>query len=474
VSDIIKTEVEIMDEFLKDIYTSVFKEWVKHYDYHNMKMQYDENTVFIQTKYSESEIRFNNLNIIELQVTNTLNNENEFYLHFQMKTLKHALDLFNEMISVIKNLIHKPKLKILLSCSSGLTTSYFAENLNEASHVLHLDYHFDAIGYSQLNNKANDYDMILLAPQIAYEHAHVQELYANKVVLKIPSSVFAKYNCGEMLSIIRNTQEIKKKTENKPLVLKEIVREHDEILTLILIRNSARVHVGYRLFGKNNEILEDNEIIKNNITLEDIFDVIDTILLTHHHIEVIGIATPGIINDGIVDKTCIHGLDLMNMSEEFQKKYKQKLVLCNDVNSFAVGYHACQSKYHNISVLFQPVSAYSGVGHIINDELLVGRCSLAGEIQYQPLELSKSKLELNKTVEGTYELISQTIISMISMVGPELIVVASSLLSSVERLRNIIKQTIPEKYIPDIVQMDYVQDYSFIGNLILCIRELYS
>lgn len=462
-----------MDNFLSDINTIVFKEWLKYYNYVDMKMTYDENNIYIKTKYSESEIRFNEMNIIELQVTNILNNENEFYLHFQMKTMKHALDLFYEMIDVIKHLIHKPKTKILLSCSGGLTTSFFADSLNEASHVLHVDYHFDATAYSSIDSVASEYDIILLAPQIAYEHAHIQERYSHKIVMKIPSPVFAKYDCGAMLRIISKTIETKTNEKSKAIILQEINKEHGEILTLSLIRNSARVHLGYRLFGRNNEILEDSEIVKNIITLEDIFDVIDINMLTHHHIDAVGIATPGIINDGRVETTFIGGLENMDLENEFKKRYRQKLVLCNDVNSIAVGYHACQIKYHNISVLFQPISAYSGAGHIVNDQLLVGKNSLAGEIQYQPLNLSNSKLELNKTAEGTLELVSQTLISMISMMGPELIVVASQLLPSVEKLKEAIMRTLPEKYIPDIVKIDYLQDYSFIGNFILCIRELY-
>ena len=52
-----------------------------------------------------------------------------------MKTMKHAIELFHEMIESILQLVEKPKVRILLSCSGGLTTSYFASKLNEASEL---------------------------------------------------------------------------------------------------------------------------------------------------------------------------------------------------------------------------------------------------------------------------------------------------------------------------------------------------
>ena len=64
-----------------------------------------------------------------------------------MKTMKHATELFNEMMNNILQLVEKPKIKILLSCSGGLTTSYFASKLNEAAQLL--DYHY-AVSYTHL------------------------------------------------------------------------------------------------------------------------------------------------------------------------------------------------------------------------------------------------------------------------------------------------------------------------------------
>ena len=98
---------------------------------------------------------------------------------------------------------------------------------------------------------------------------------------------------------------------------------------------------------------------------------------------------------------------------------------------------------------------------------------MAGESQFLDLNLSDDRLELNKTVEGTVELLSKQVAAIIGMLSPELIVVASQMLPRVTDLREALKQMMPEEYIPPIVRLYYLQDYSFIGCLITCIRKLY-
>ena len=465
-----------MDDFYEEVNFEFFWKYITYYHYHhNMKVTFQDHMISIETQYSHSEIRKCDYQIFEFQVKNTYTAQIEFYLHFQMKNMRHALDLFKEMMNIIETLVHKPKTKVLLACSGGLTTGYFAMSLNETVKTLHKDYIFQAVSLDQLEKEANDYDVILLAPQVSYHHATVQERFPSKIVLKIPSRIFAKYDTGKMLNIIEETQKKHYKEKYEPLSLCEITHEHGEILTLIFIRNSSRIHVGYRLFGRKNEILEDGEIIKTRVTLEDMFDFIDMMMVNHHHIDAIAIAMPGIINNGIVSTMQLEGMiDGTNIKEALKRRYYQKIILINDVNSIAVGYHACQNQYHNISVIFQPVSTNAGLGHIIEDQLHVGLHSLSGEIQYLPMVLSKSRFELNKTAEGTIELLTQIILSSMITIAPELIVVCSVLLPSVDQLKEELKKYIPEDYIPEIVQIDFLQDYSFIGSLWVSIRELYK
>ncbi len=64
-------------------------------------------------------------------------------------------------------------LKILLCCTSGLTTSYFAYLMPGRTTLLNQTHHcvdVDAINYLELDAIQNQYDCILLAPQIDYHY----------------------------------------------------------------------------------------------------------------------------------------------------------------------------------------------------------------------------------------------------------------------------------------------------------------
>lgn len=467
-----------MDEFLRDIHTMIFKEWVLMQDQANYKIRLDShnaNIIVIETNYSYSEVTFNTMNIIELSVTNTFTNEIEFYLHFQMKTMKHAIELFHEMLESIHKLIHRPITKILLSCSGGMTTSFFAEKMNEAAKLLYLNFEVSAIGYNQLYNVGGDYDVIMLAPQISYMHAKVQEILKEQVVIKIPPQVFAKYDVGKTLGIIRDAMDQRKASQiepTAPISLFKAVHIDVKILTLSLFRNSNRVHIAYRVYGEQNDILLDNEIIKSNVVIQDIFDVLDTVFLKYKDLNVIGISTPGIINDGFVSSSNVNGFGDIDLYNILTQRYQQSFIITNDVNTAAVGYYASQDRYSSITFLFQPTSFYAGAGTIINGQLIKGRLHLAGEVQYLPLNLSNDKLILNKTPEGAIELVAKTILSIISVISPDAIILSCVLIPQVHELKKELERYVPAQYVPDIIKVEDIQEYILLGLMILCARSL--
>ena len=75
---------------------------------------------------------------------------------------------------------------------------------------------------------------------------------------------------------------------HKPLKAKNMQPSGVKTLCLALIRNSNRVHIVYRLYDENNSILENNEIIKPTLSIQDYYDVIDSMLAKYVDIKVIG------------------------------------------------------------------------------------------------------------------------------------------------------------------------------------------
>lgn len=462
-----------MDEYLQDINTLFFKKWIciqKNETYKINLNQKNKDIIYIETECGLGEITFNLLNIIELKVTNKITEEIDFYLHFQMKTMKHALELFNEMIESIISLSDRSITKVLLTCTGGLTTGFFADKINKVVQLLGLDLKVEAIGYNQLFQVGNQYDVILLAPQISYLYAKVHDILKDQIILNIPLQIFAKYNVGKIISLITEAKENKKEIES--IQSDEIsfhlnLRNQKQILCLTIFKNKERVHLVYRIY-QNGQILLDNEIIKYNISVQDIYDVLDTVLLQYPDTSIIGMSIPGIIHNGLLSSSYIKDVTELDLEIVFSNRYIQKIIFTNDVNAASIGYFVSQKQYQTFVFLFQPISIEAGAGIIVNGRLLNGEHHFAGEVTYLPLELSLNKSELNHTPEGTLELVSKTILSVMCIIDPQAIILFSDLITNIDELNIEIEKMVPKSFIPEIIKVDNVLEYILLGQMVLC------
>ena len=129
-----------------------YKGWLMEYARDRASLVAEESWVELRTSYAVGLVEVHDLDIavVELSVTNLSDGENKFYLHFELKYLAHAQELFVEMLDTLLGLDSKQKLRVLLCCTSGMTTSFFRDKLSEAAELLSLDYEFSAVPFHQL------------------------------------------------------------------------------------------------------------------------------------------------------------------------------------------------------------------------------------------------------------------------------------------------------------------------------------
>ena len=449
-----------MDKFLSDLNVLFFKEWIKNQKTNYYQLSYDEkeDTLILETKYCVGKIIFNPLRIIEMSIYNKTISDYDFYLHFQLKTLSHAIELFHEMQESMKNYINEPKINILLCCSSGITTSYFANKLNDAASILSLNYLFNAVSYSQLSHCINDYDIVLLAPQISYQFSQVKKLCNKQYVFKIPSSVFGKYDVKTLLSMIDNLN--KTNEQHKNLSANTIKKmKHDEILVIAYHRKLKYFSLDYCIYDQNNQVIQSKEIKKNSISLNDLVDILDTVLTIHLNIKTIQIIMPGIIHqgklyfpkEGFINKEIIH---------ELSHKYHRQFQLSNDVDCIVTGYYYSQDKYKTISYIFLPNPGHAGgIGTIYNGQLLNGRKNISG----LPVFYNQS--------EDYKKCLIQSISYIMSIVNPEAIIISNNDLFSINELVIELEKNIPRKYIPYIHSTNSLKEYMLLGGMLLSILD---
>ena len=465
-----------MDEFLKDTYICIFKRWVlmnTSHSYHICIDDKDENIILIQTKNILGQVIFNPFDIIELSITDKETHCIEFYLHFQMKTLKHAIALYQEMLESMQLCSDKPQVKILLCCSGGLTTSFFALKMNEAYQVLEMNVEVSAIGYTKLYEVGQDYDVILLAPQISYLHAKVKNIFKDKVVLKIPPQVFAKYDVSKMISLIEEKNKEKKALEKiKIPSLKLDIYHHKQILSVSIYKTNGKVIISYRLFDQRHVPILEQEIIKKKLNIQDIYDVLDTLFLKYPHIDIVGISLSTFLYQGCMAFPIIEGIENNDIYSVLSTKYSQQIFITNDANNAAIGYYATQDQYRSLVYIFQPIGERAGSGIIIDGQLIKGYQNFAGEIKYLPLEFSDDPYQLSKTPEGTIELACQNIISIMCMLAPEVIVIYSDLIVDIEDVKKEVKKRVPEECMPQLIKADMLNEYILLGQMVWCSSKI--
>ncbi len=471
-----------------------FREWVLEQtnpDYRLYIKEDDPSTIVLETERGRAEVTFFAQEIIQLSVLDLKTDQHVFYLHFQIHTLEHACNLFNEMRETLLELAAKPSAKILLSCASGLTTSFFAKKLNETAELLSLDYDFHAEPYSEIYKVGNQYDIILLAPQIYYAYDDIKKILPDQIVLKIPAKIFASYDVSGLLEEITpyiNGEAEKEEgsdTENIPkqqsLSLKHEFHINVAVLAIALINDERRYHYAYRVYDQNNHVLYNSDVLKPRIDIYDLIDICDTALALFPEIEVIGLAMPGIIDEGRV-WLLQQGLENTDIVSMLTERFNRKVVLENDANSIAIGYYASQDQYASLSVLFQPyIGTSGGVGSIYNGQLITGLRHVAGEVQYLPIYLQSGDTDKDdpdditekwKTPEGALELATDIMEAIIAVLGPELIILSSHLLFNADTLEARLKEYIPGQYIPDIVIINNIREYMLLGIIIVCAQAL--
>lgn len=474
-----------MDQFLADINTTLFGRWLTYQDEGiDMHVNDDETVIDYQARNATGQIRINKvpdvryrdqekfLNIIEMAITNE-DDENEFYLHFEMTNFKHAVELYNEFITVLKGIHARKKTRVLLCCSGALTTSFFTMNLNEAAESLNLDYEFNATSELAVFTEGVDYDIIMLAPQIAYKRAEVASVLKNKIVVDIPGRLFAKYDVKGTIAFIEEQLKTRTKKIHKTFSvdIKKNIINKDKVLAIGIIQSIRTMVLHYGVYD-GNKLVEENEIIKQKFSFHDLKDLIVMMLAQHEGITKIGIASPHVITnaDTTIPVLPVDEAVTLQFIRDIQDAYKVRVVFLSDATATAAGFYASQEQYNSVAFVFASYGMTNpSIGSVFDGHMILGKRNMAGAIEFATRQLSAPANELALTPTGEIELVTQTILPIIAINAPEAIAVSSSLIPDMNVLKKSILEHIPVKLVPEIIKLRKIGSYMILGAMIRCI-----
>ena len=166
---------------------------------------------------------------------------------------------------------------------------------------------------------------------------------------------------------------------------------------------------------------------------------------------------------------------ILDIKNEFEKKYGIKVLVCNNANAAVVGFSLEHPEYQNIIFHSQPFGfGVGGQGIISHGQIVTGRNGVAGEVRYfiHRMQFSDECAKLAWTQEGVLELVTKSLLPSICIMGPEAIAVYSPMTNDMNEVRNKLLSFIPEDYMPELYSIKEVSPYMLDGLTKLCVNDL--
>jgi PTS system cellobiose-specific IIB component len=97
--------------------------------------------------------------------------------------------------------------KILLLCSAGMSTSMLVKKMIDDARKNNLDWQIEAKGMAEGKTELNNWDAILLGPQVSYALNDIKALTTKPVEL-IPSTIYALGKGSEANILVKKILKI--------------------------------------------------------------------------------------------------------------------------------------------------------------------------------------------------------------------------------------------------------------------------
>lgn len=149
-------------------------------------------SVMMQTKYATGDVVFVPPVNYEFTIFHNETEEVVYSRRFQMGEREEAQEVCREFTEALIAQRSSRKLSVLVVCASGYTAYLFAKRLEALAEAKGYDCAFSSGVIGSVRNVEQQYDAILLAPQVGYQLDRVARELPGKPVVIIPTDVFAR------------------------------------------------------------------------------------------------------------------------------------------------------------------------------------------------------------------------------------------------------------------------------------------
>ncbi len=482
---------------------TTFREWVLAQRVRaTSPVALDESRIRIDVGSAVAEVNFypyqSDLEIAEYRIVRTSGGGAIFFLHVLLDDLNRAQELFAEMVEALEDEATHATTRVLLCCTSALTTTLFASKMGDVAQALSLDYSFDAMSVDRALEEGGAYDAVLLAPQASHVRRQMIKAHPNALVFEIPGKIFGSYDAAGAVRLLMHAfRDVRAPTDAHETTRVARDLSNDKrilIITLFTMRTYSRL--GYRLY-ENGTVTAEGAVRKPRLDYRDVEDLLET--LGGHNVSVedldmIGIAVPGVAYRGAISLPgVVEGT--YDLGSHIQNRFGIRTSVDNNCNAAAVGCYVGQDAYESVMFYRHEFGHIAGgLGTVIDGTLLKGRHNLAGEPKYYEslFAYSQDYADALWSEEGMFEIARNVTLTGISLMSPEAIFLAVDTVDDMDALHEVLTQDVshkdgrcllagpnggpllglPEELVPPLfVVTDYVERV-YLGEMALCLQKL--
>ena len=436
--------------------------------------------VSIEGEQAKGEVNFYDIadsTVVEMRLEHAGNGKPLFFLHFELEDLERAKELFNEMASAIPGASAQTTRHVLLCCSCGITTTFFANKLNECACQAGLPYDFCAMSITEAKREGASYVAVLLAPQVGHQRQEVVRELPDTLVMELPAHVFGSYDAPAALRLVNDAVTGARAAAASDLRMARDFDHAKRVLAVSYVYREDEPTLAYRVLDGGKEALA-GMLVRRSFDTHAFDDLEATLRVSGwvpNQFDAVGIAVPGIVDNGVATVQTGSGAVSYDLAGILSKRWGVQVFVDNNATAAAAGCYVKQRDWDFVAFHAQTLGVpQCDEGYVFQGRPIYGRGGYSGSLGQlaEDFSLSMDLADASWRIDGTRELVARYLSVTICTIAPQAIFVWCDLLPDMDDLRDELLKTLPAEAIPELVAVSDYDGHTLMGEMALCLQRL--
>lgn len=188
----------------------------------------------------------------------------------------------------------------------------------------------------------------------------------------------------------------------------------------------------YNIMNLSSIVHGSETLFYETVDFQTLLTLLQDLTARYPSIKVISIGLPGVVSENSIKFSNIEELNIPSMAGKLQKVLDRTIVIENDMNAIAYGFHydGLAESDNSLVMLSFFKGACPGAGIIVDGNILRGNTNFAGEVSRLPYSSMINWRDLEQHPDKLAAYIGSSIAAITAILDPEIIILTGEALSS--------------------------------------------